>query len=96
MNMCCGVVCCCGCVQVKDAMVGKDKVVTVKPGAPMSEAAQLMVHNDVSVHGSMVATTSVGTWNECGAGAFVRPCQCVAPLCGCKTAAGRAYAWLVE
>lgn len=39
----------CCCMQVKDAMVGKDKVVTVKPGAPMSEAAQLMVHNDVSV-----------------------------------------------
>lgn len=34
---------------VKDAMVGKDKVVTVKPGAAMSEAAQLMVHNDVNL-----------------------------------------------
>lgn len=35
-------------LQVADAMVGKDKVVTVKPGALMSDAAQLMVHNDVS------------------------------------------------
>jgi hypothetical protein len=53
--------CCCCCVlraaaagaQVKDAMVGKDKVVTVKPGAAMSEAAQLMVHNDVSMQRSV-------------------------------------------
>lgn len=35
-------------VQVKDAMVGKDKVFTVKPSALMSDAAQMMLHNDVS------------------------------------------------
>jgi len=42
-------------VQVADAMVGKDKVVTVKPGALMSEAAQLMVHNNVSRAGARAA-----------------------------------------
>lgn len=35
-------------MQVKEAMVGKDKVVTVKPAVPMSDAAQLMLHHDVS------------------------------------------------
>jgi CBS domain-containing protein len=44
---------------VKDAMVGKDKVVTVKPGAPMSEAAQLMVHNDVNLLPVVEASGSV-------------------------------------
>lgn len=29
-------------------MVGKDKVFAVEPGSPMSDAAQLMLHNDVS------------------------------------------------
>jgi hypothetical protein len=29
-------------------MLGKDKVVTVKPNTLMSDAAQLMLHNDVS------------------------------------------------
>lgn len=33
---------------MKDAMVGKDKVFTVKPSALMSDAAQMMLHNDVS------------------------------------------------
>lgn len=34
---------------VKDAMLGKDKVVTVKPNSLMSDAAQLMLHNDVNL-----------------------------------------------
>lgn len=34
---------------VKDAMINKDKVFTVKPSALMSDAAQLMLHNDVNL-----------------------------------------------
>lgn len=37
------------CPQVAEAMVGKDKVVTVGPAAPLSEAAQLMVHHDINL-----------------------------------------------
>lgn len=32
-------------------MVGKDKVFTIKAGALMSEAAQIMVHNQVGLEG---------------------------------------------
>jgi hypothetical protein len=45
-------------VQVKDAMLGKDKVVTVKPNSLMSDAAQLMLHNDVSSR--RLGTTGLG------------------------------------
>jgi CBS domain-containing protein len=35
-------------LQVSEAMSGKDKVISVKPSTPMSEAAHLMLHHDVS------------------------------------------------
>jgi hypothetical protein len=35
-------------LQVAEAMSGKDKVISVKPSTPMSEAAHLMLHHDVS------------------------------------------------
>jgi CBS domain-containing protein len=34
---------------VGDAMVGKEKLVTIKPSSLMSDAAQIMLHNDVNL-----------------------------------------------
>jgi CBS domain-containing protein len=36
-------------LQVGDAMVGREKVISVRPSMAMSEAAHLMLHHDVSL-----------------------------------------------
>jgi CBS domain-containing protein len=44
-------------LQVSEAMSGQDKVISVKPSTPMSEAAHLMLHHDVSCAADTFATS---------------------------------------